>query len=98
MAQVADPRDVPLVPMASMSSPRDGPRDCSQISLGNGRGAQQLSYRLSNIRFLVLASVGCMMFGSYYFFDQCSASKLPVQKQLKISDPQFGLLQVGLIR
>ena len=37
------------------------------------------------------------MFGSYYFFDQCSASQHPVRKQLghgtEISETKFGFLQ-----
>ena len=41
----------------------------------------------------MLSATSAMMFGSYYFFDQCSASKKAVQEKLNITDPQFGLLQ-----
>ncbi|CAD7932787.1 unnamed protein product [Amoebophrya sp. A120] len=51
------------------------------------------SHRLSKARFVVLTMGAFMMFGSYYFFDQCSASEQGVREQLNITEPQFGLLQ-----
>eukprot|EP00392_Amoebophrya_sp_AT5.2_P003500 g3505.t1 len=51
------------------------------------------SHRLSRARFFVLTMGAFMMFGSYYFFDQCSASEDGVRARLGITEPQFGLLQ-----
>lgn len=83
--------DVPLVPVADDSG-RVIQRT-SRSSLTIDGSDDPSSFRRTPFRFVVLPCAAVTMFGSYYFFDQCSASEDPVREKLNITNTQFGFLQ-----
>ncbi len=68
------------------------PASSSTENVNNGNDKKESSGGKRG-RFAVLPLAAGTMFGSYYFFDQCSASETAVIDRLGISETQFGLLQ-----
>mmetsp|Transcript_2194 Transcript_2194/g.4888 ORF Transcript_2194/g.4888 Transcript_2194/m.4888 type:complete len:454 (-) Transcript_2194:84-1445(-) len=57
-----------------------------------GDADQARPVRATPVRFAVLLSAACFMFGNYYFFDQTSATQDALMNSVGMSENTFGLL------